>query len=154
MSSSEFNLPQNQSSIIKVVGVGGGGSNAVNTMYLKGISGVEFCICNTDLKALDISPVPHRIRLAENITEGILGAGADPMKGKAAAEESLEEIRELLKNNTKMVFITAGMGGGTGNRGCSCSGTPCKRNGYPNGWMRQLLLSLKASRDCVKHRMA
>ncbi len=113
MSSLEFNIPQNHSSIIKVMGVGGGGSNAVNTMYLKGIPGVEFCICNTDIKALDISPVPHRIRLGQNITEG-LGAGADPLKGKAAAEESLEEIRELLKNNTKMVFITAGMGGGTG----------------------------------------
>lgn len=113
MSSLEFKLPQHQSSIIKVVGVGGGGSNAVNTMYLKGISGVEFCICNTDLKALEISPVPHRIRLGQNITEG-LGAGADPLKGKAAAEESLEEIRDLLKDNTKMVFITAGMGGGTG----------------------------------------
>lgn len=113
MSSLEFSIPKNQSSIIKVVGVGGGGSNAVNTMYIKGISGVEFCICNTDIKALDISPVPHRIRLGLNITEG-LGAGADPMKGRAAAEESLEEIRELLKNNTKMVFITAGMGGGTG----------------------------------------
>jgi cell division protein FtsZ len=113
MSSIVFNMPSNQSSIIKVVGVGGGGSNAVNTMYTKGISGVEFCICNTDLKALDFSPVPNRIRLGQNTTEG-LGAGADPLKGKAAAEESLEEIRELLKNNTKMVFITAGMGGGTG----------------------------------------
>lgn len=113
MSSLEFSLPKNPSSIIKVVGVGGGGSNAVNTMYIKGISGVEFCICNTDVKALDISPVPNKIRLGQDITEG-LGAGADPTKGRMAAEESHEEIRELLKNHTKMVFVTAGMGGGTG----------------------------------------
>jgi len=113
LSSLEFTLPNNQSSIIKVIGVGGGGGNAVNTMYMQGIQGVEFCICNTDIKALDVSPIPNKVRLGQAITEG-LGAGADPAKGRAAAEESLEEIRELLKNNTKMVFVTAGMGGGTG----------------------------------------
>jgi cell division protein FtsZ len=109
----EFALPKNHNSIIKVIGVGGGGGNAVNTMFIKGISGVEFCICNTDVKALDKSPVPNKVRLGQHITEG-LGAGADPQIGRQAAEESLEEIRELLKHNTKMVFITAGMGGGTG----------------------------------------
>ena len=113
MTSLEFNQPKNQGSIIKVIGVGGGGSNAVNTMFVQGIKGVEFCVCNTDVKALDVSPVPMKVRLGETETEG-LGAGADPLKGRAAAEESLEEIREILRNNTKMVFVTAGMGGGTG----------------------------------------
>lgn len=113
MTSLEFTPQKSQGSIIKVIGVGGGGSNAVNTMFVHGIKGVEFCVCNTDVKALDVSPVPMKVRLGENETEG-LGAGADPMKGRAAAEESLEEIREILRNNTKMVFVTAGMGGGTG----------------------------------------
>ncbi len=107
-----FDLPE-QSSIIKVIGVGGGGSNAVNHMYRLGINGVNFIVCNTDKQALDISPVPHKITLGEALTEG-RGAGSIPEVGKQAAMETLEEIKELLGNNTKMVFITAGMGGGTG----------------------------------------
>jgi cell division protein FtsZ len=107
-----FDLPE-QSSIIKVIGVGGGGSNAVNHMYRLGINGVNFIVCNTDKQALDISPVPHKITLGEALTEG-RGAGSIPEVGKQAAMETLEEIKALLGNNTKMVFITAGMGGGTG----------------------------------------
>jgi len=107
-----FDLPE-QSSIIKVIGVGGGGSNAVNHMYRLGINGVNFIVCNTDKQALDISPVPHKITLGETLTEG-RGAGSIPEVGKQAAMETMEEIKELLGNNTKMVFITAGMGGGTG----------------------------------------
>lgn len=97
-------------SIIKVIGVGGGGGNAVNHMYREGISGVNFVLCNTDSKALSDSPVPHRLRLGK---DG-LGAGNDPQRAKQAAEESIEQIRNLLDDGTKMVFITAGMGGGTG----------------------------------------
>ncbi|MCC7050853.1 MAG: cell division protein FtsZ [Bacteroidia bacterium] len=100
-------------SIIKVIGVGGGGSNAVNHMYKLGISGVDFIVCNTDKQALEISPIPHKIQLGVALTEG-LGAGAVPEVGKNAALESIEDIRKILSNNTKMVFITAGMGGGTG----------------------------------------
>ncbi len=109
----EFNLPKNSSSIIKVVGVGGGGSNAVNHMFRQGIEGVDFMICNTDQQALDASPVAHKIQLGASLTEG-LGAGSVPDRGKNAAIETIEEIREVLATNTKMVFITAGMGGGTG----------------------------------------
>lgn len=109
----EFDLPKNKSSIIKVIGVGGGGSNAVNHMKRNGINGVDFVICNTDAQALDHSPVENRIQLGANLTEG-LGAGANPEVGRRAAEETKEEILEILKKNTKMVFITAGMGGGTG----------------------------------------
>jgi cell division protein FtsZ len=109
----EFQMPKNQNSIIKVIGVGGGGGNAVNNMYLKGIKGVDFIVCNTDLQALEMSPVPNKIRLGINQTEG-LGAGANPETGKASAIESLDQIRDVLRNNTKMVFVTAGMGGGTG----------------------------------------
>ncbi|MCR9084341.1 MAG: cell division protein FtsZ, partial [Cyclobacteriaceae bacterium] len=108
-----FDLPKNQKSIIKVIGVGGGGSNAVNHMYNQGIKDVEFVVVNTDAQALKSSPVPLRLQLGANLTEG-LGAGANPEQGKNAALESQEEIRELLADNTKMVFITAGMGGGTG----------------------------------------
>ncbi len=108
-----FDLPKNQKSIIKVIGVGGGGSNAVNHMYGLGIKDVEFVVVNTDAQALKSSPVPLRLQLGANLTEG-LGAGANPEQGKCAALESEEEIRELLADNTKMVFITAGMGGGTG----------------------------------------
>lgn len=100
-------------SIIKVIGVGGGGSNAVNHMYKLGISGVDFIVCNTDKQALEISPIPHKIQLGAALTEG-LGAGALPEVGKNAAIESLDEIKEVLSTNTKMVFVTAGMGGGTG----------------------------------------
>jgi cell division protein FtsZ len=107
-----FDLPE-QSSIIKVIGVGGGGSNAVNHMYRLGINGVNFIVCNTDKQALDISPVPHKITLGEALTEG-RGAGSMPEVGKQAAMETIEQIKDLLANNTRMVFITAGMGGGTG----------------------------------------
>ena len=109
----KFDLPKNLKSIIKVIGVGGGGSNAVNHMYNQGIKDVEFVVVNTDAQALKSSPVPLRLQLGANLTEG-LGAGANPERGRNAALESKEEIRELLSDNTKMVFITAGMGGGTG----------------------------------------
>jgi cell division protein FtsZ len=109
----KFDLPKNHKSIIKVIGVGGGGSNAVNHMYNQGIKDVEFVVVNTDSQALKSSPVPLRLQLGANLTEG-LGAGANPEKGRNAALESKEEIRDLLSDNTKMVFITAGMGGGTG----------------------------------------
>jgi len=106
----KFDLPSELSSIIKVIGVGGGGGNAVNHMHAQGIQGVDFIICNTDKQALDTSPVPVKLQLGQ---EG-LGAGSMPQRGSAAAQGSIEEIRELLGNRTKMVFITAGMGGGTG----------------------------------------
>lgn len=108
-----FELPQRHKSIIKVIGVGGGGSNAVNHMYNQGIKDVEFIVCNTDAQALKSSPVPNRLQIGTALTEG-LGAGANPEKGKNAALESKEDIREMLNDDTKMVFITAGMGGGTG----------------------------------------
>jgi len=108
-----FNLPKEESSIIKVIGVGGGGSNAVNHMYRQGIRGVDFVVCNTDQQALDMSPVPRKIALGSSLTEG-RGAGAQAEVGRNAAIETLDEIKEVLGTNTKMVFITAGMGGGTG----------------------------------------
>lgn len=109
----EFNIPKDQSSIIKVIGVGGGGGNAVNHMYGLGIKGVDFIVCNTDRQALDISPVPFKIQLGPSLTEG-RGAGSIPEIGMNAATENIDEIRELLAKNAKMVFVTAGMGGGTG----------------------------------------
>ena len=109
----KFELPTELSSIIKVIGVGGGGSNAVNHMHAQGIRGVDFIICNTDKQALDISPVPVKLQLGTALTEG-LGAGSIPERGNAAAQENLEEIRQLLATRTKMLFVTAGMGGGTG----------------------------------------
>jgi cell division protein FtsZ len=109
----KFDLPASSSSIIKVIGVGGGGSNAVNYMYEQGIKGVDFIVCNTDAQALDKSPVPLKIQLGSTLTEG-RGAGSIPEVGRNAAIESLEEIKALLSDNTTMVFITAGMGGGTG----------------------------------------
>lgn len=109
----EFDLPTEQNSIIKVIGVGGGGNNAVNHMYEQGIEGVNFVVCNTDAQALQTSPIPNKIQLGPNLTQG-LGAGANPEIGMQACEESVEEIRSLLEKNTKMVFIAAGMGGGTG----------------------------------------
>jgi cell division protein FtsZ len=109
----QFELPQEESSIIKVIGVGGGGSNAVNHMFRLGIKGVDFIICNTDKQALGKSPVPHKIQLGNSLTRG-LGAGAKPEIGRDSALESIEEIKALLKDNTEMVFITAGLGGGTG----------------------------------------
>jgi cell division protein FtsZ len=109
----EFDLPKDTSSIIKVIGVGGGGSNAVNHMYGQGIIGVDFIVCNTDRQALDISPVPFKIQLGPSLTEG-RGAGALPEIGMNAAIENIDEIRDVLSKNTKMVFVTAGLGGGTG----------------------------------------
>ena len=109
----EFDMPKGNNSIIKVIGVGGGGSNAVNHMYNNGINGVDFIVCNTDRQALDVSPVPTKIQLGLSLTAG-LGAGSIPEIGKNAAVENIDEIRELLSNGTKMVFVTAGMGGGTG----------------------------------------
>lgn len=108
-----FDLPKNQSNVIKVIGVGGGGSNAINHMFQQGIKGVDFYICNTDAQALQNSGVPNKIQLGVNLTEG-LGAGANPEVGKNSAVESFEDIATMLDTNTKMVFITAGMGGGTG----------------------------------------
>lgn len=108
-----FDLPKNQSNVIKVIGVGGGGSNAINHMFQQGIKGVDFVICNTDAQALQNSGVPNKIQLGVNLTEG-LGAGANPDVGEKSAIESFEDIQRMLDTNTKMVFITAGMGGGTG----------------------------------------
>lgn len=108
-----FDLPKNQSNVIKVIGVGGGGSNAINHMFSQGIKGVDFVVCNTDAQALQNSTVPTKIQLGVALTEG-LGAGANPDVGQQSALESIEEIEQLLDTNTKMVFITAGMGGGTG----------------------------------------
>ena len=108
-----FDLPKNKSNVMKVMGVGGGGSNAVNYMYRQGIKGVDFIVCNTDSQALEESPVPNKIQLGVNLTEG-LGAGANPEIGKLAALESYEELKNVLETQTKMLFITAGMGGGTG----------------------------------------
>jgi cell division protein FtsZ len=108
-----FDLPKNQSNVIKVIGVGGGGSNAINHMFSQGIKGVDFVICNTDSQALENSPVPNKIQLGVSLTEG-LGAGANPKIGEQSAVESMEEIKTMLTTNTKMIFITAGMGGGTG----------------------------------------
>jgi cell division protein FtsZ len=118
MSNSEFgsisfDLPKNQSNVIKVIGVGGGGSNAINHMFKQGIKGVDFIVCNTDSQALENSAVPNKIQLGVNLTEG-LGAGANPDVGQQSAIESIGDIEKMLDTNTKMVFITAGMGGGTG----------------------------------------
>ena len=109
----QFNLPKNRSSVIKVIGVGGGGSNAVNHMKNVGVNGVDFMVCNTDAQALYHSPVANKVQLGASLTEG-LGAGADPEIGRQAAEESIGEIQNILETGTKMCFITAGMGGGTG----------------------------------------
>jgi cell division protein FtsZ len=108
-----FDLPKNQSNVIKVIGVGGGGSNAINHMFKQGIKGVDFIVCNTDSQALQNSSVPNKIQLGVNLTEG-LGAGANPDVGQQSAIESIGDIEKMLDTNTKMVFITAGMGGGTG----------------------------------------
>lgn len=109
----KFEMLKEQSSIIKVIGVGGGGGNAVNHMYKQGISGVDFIICNTDAQALELSPIPNKVQLGTSLTEG-MGAGSDPDVGENSAIESIEEIKTMLGGNTKMLFITAGMGGGTG----------------------------------------
>lgn len=109
----KFDIPSHHKSIIKVIGVGGGGSNAVNHMFNAGIKDVEFIVCNTDAQALKSSPVPSKLQIGTHLTDG-LGAGANPERGKNAALESREEIRNMLSDNTRMLFITAGMGGGTG----------------------------------------
>ena len=109
----QFEMPRESKSIIKVIGVGGGGSNAVNHMYQQGIRGVEFVICNTDNQALQTSPIPNKVQLGMTLTFG-RGAGNEPEKGRDSALENIEDIRRLLGDNTKMVFLTAGMGGGTG----------------------------------------
>ncbi|MDB5201819.1 MAG: ftsZ [Ferruginibacter sp.] len=121
----QFDLPKDQSSIIKVIGVGGGGSNAVNHMYSQNIDGVDFIICNTDAQAVALSNVPNKIQLGPHLTQG-LGAGANPSIGRQATEESLEEIKRILEVNTKMAFITAGMGGGTGTGGAPILAKICK----------------------------
>ncbi len=123
-----FDLPKQKSSIIKVLGVGGGGSNAVNYMYAENIEGTDFIICNTDAKALEQSPVPNKVQLGPHLTQG-LGAGANPEVGKNATEESLEEIRRILEVNTKMAFICAGMGGGTGTGGAPIIAQVCREMG-------------------------
>ncbi len=120
-----FDLPKEKSSIIKVIGVGGGGSNAVNYMYSQNIEGVNFVICNTDAQAIAQSRVPNKVQLGPHLTQG-LGAGANPEIGRQATEESLEEIRRILEVNTKMAFITAGMGGGTGTGGAPIISKICK----------------------------
>jgi cell division protein FtsZ len=120
-----FDLPKEQSSIIKVIGVGGGGSNAVNHMFGQNIAGVNFIICNTDAQAITLSKVPNKIQLGPHLTQG-LGAGANPAIGRQATEESLEEIKRILEVNTKMAFITAGMGGGTGTGGAPILAKICK----------------------------
>jgi cell division protein FtsZ len=120
-----FDLPKEQSSILKVIGVGGGGSNAVNHMYNQHIEGVNFIICNTDAQAIATSMVPNKVQLGPHLTQG-LGAGANPVIGREATEESLEEIKRILEVNTKMAFITAGMGGGTGTGGAPIIAKICK----------------------------
>src|SRR3569623_3195899 len=121
----QFDLPKEQSSILKVIGIGGGGSNAVNHMFSQNIDGVNFIICNTDAQAITTSKVPNKVQLGPNLTQG-LGAGANPQIGRQATEESLEEIKKILEVNTKMAFITAGMGGGTGTGGATIFAKICK----------------------------
>jgi cell division protein FtsZ len=123
-----FDLPKNQSNVIKVIGVGGGGSNAINHMFQQGIKGVDFYICNTDAQALQNSGVPNKIQLGLNLTEG-LGAGANPDIGEQSAVESFEDIKNMLDTNTKMIFITAGMGGGTGTGAAPIIGKMAKDSG-------------------------
>lgn len=123
-----FDLPKQKSSIIKVFGIGGGGSNAVNYMFKQDIEGVDFVVCNTDAKAIEQSPVLNKIQLGPASTQG-LGAGANPEKGKIATEESIQEIKSILEVNTKMAFITAGMGGGTGTGGAPIVAQICKELG-------------------------
>jgi cell division protein FtsZ len=124
----QFDLPKQKSSIIKVLGVGGGGSNAVNFMFEQNIEGVDFIICNTDAKAIEQSNIPNKIQLGPHLTQG-LGAGANPEVGKKATEESLDEIKRILEVNTKMAFITVGMGGGTGTGGAPIIAQICKELG-------------------------
>lgn len=124
----DFDIPKNQSSIIKVIGVGGGGSNAVNYMFSQNVEGVDFVICNTDAKALELSKIANKVQLGPHLTQG-LGAGANPDVGKKATEESLEEIKRILEVNTKMAFVCAGMGGGTGTGGAPIIARICQELG-------------------------
>ncbi|MCU0377478.1 MAG: cell division protein FtsZ [Bacteroidales bacterium] len=124
-----FDLPVERSSIIKVLGIGGGGSNAVNHMFRLGIRDVNFIVCNTDQQALEKSPVPVKVQIGETTTEG-LGAGSQPERGRAAAIENLDNVMEALSGNTKMVFITAGMGGGTGTGATPVIAKACRDAGY------------------------
>lgn len=124
-----FSFPKKVGSEIKVVGVGGGGGNAVNHMFKQGIRDVDFIICNTDAQALDASPVEMKVQLGPSLTEG-RGAGNKPEKGKEAALENIDEVKKALSENTKMVFITAGMGGGTGTGGAPVIAQACKELGF------------------------
>jgi cell division protein FtsZ len=121
----QFDLPKEKSSILKVIGIGGGGSNAVNHMYSQNIEGVDFIICNTDAQSIAQSTVPNKVQLGPHLTQG-LGAGANPEIGRQATEESLEELKSMLEVNTKMAFVTAGMGGGTGTGGAPIVSKICK----------------------------
>lgn len=146
MSNSEFgsisfDLPKNQSNVIKVIGVGGGGSNAINHMFKQGIKGVDFIVCNTDSQALQNSAVPNKIQLGVNLTEG-LGAGANPDVGQQSAIESIAEIEKMLERGTKMVFITAGMGGGTGTGVASGNCAIGKRKRDFDSWYRNNSVSV------------
>lgn len=123
-----FDLPREHSSVIKVIGVGGGGSNAVNYMYSQGIKGVDFMVCNTDAQALDASPVPIKVQLGSTLTEG-RGAGSKPEVGRNAAVENLEDVKAIVGNHTTMVFVTAGMGGGTGTGAAPVIARACREMG-------------------------
>lgn len=157
----KFDLPKDRSAIIKVIGVGGGGSNAVNYMYNQGIAGVDFIVCNTDHQSLDNSPVPTKLQLGASLTEG-LGAGSIPEVGKNAAIENVDDLKELLGNNTKMVFVTAGMGGGTGTGAAPVIAKAAKEQGIltvgivtvPFAFegkkrLQQAEAGIKEIRDCV-----
>ncbi|MFW5773507.1 MAG: cell division protein FtsZ, partial [Tangfeifania sp.] len=124
-----FSFPKNPGADIKVVGVGGGGGNALNYMFKQGIRDVDFIICNTDAQALDASPVPTKVQLGASLTEG-RGAGNKPEVGKQAAIENIEDVKQALSQNTKMVFVTAGMGGGTGTGGAPVIAEACSAEGY------------------------
>lgn len=157
----QFDLPKDLSSIIKVIGVGGGGSNAVNHMFDQGISGVDFIVCNTDKQALDISPVATKLQLGLSLTDG-LGAGSIPERGKDSAQENIDDIRKMLSDRTKMVFVTAGMGGGTGTGAAPVIAATAREMGIltvgivtvPFNWegrkrRNQAMLGIEEMRQCV-----
>ena len=150
-----FEVTQSLNSFIKVIGVGGGGSNAVNYMYSQGIKGVDFIVCNTDSQALDFSEVPHKVQLGAHLTDG-KGAGSAPTVGKEAAIESIEEIRNILKgenNKTNMVFITAGMGGGTGTGAAPVIAQLAREMGILTVGIVTVPLDLKVKKDINMQRM-
>lgn len=147
-----FDLPKGNSSIIKVIGVGGGGNNALKHMYEKGIHGVDFIICNTDAQTLDNNPISTKVQLGAAITEG-LGAGADPEVGEKSALESIDEIKAVLGHNTKMVFITAGMGGGTGTGAAPVIAKIAKEMGILTIGIVTVPLVLKEKEDWNKPKM-